>query len=86
MGELGVGVLGFVYHTAANLHGPSASLFDNFVYGAPSLAPLLFPNLALLAFIGLWVLRGHLPAGTQELSPVGADHTPARKEAGELTR
>lgn len=60
--EVVVGLLGFAYHTAANLRGPAASLFDNFVYGAPSLAPLLFPNLALLAFLGLWVLRDHLPA------------------------
>jgi hypothetical protein len=51
-----VGLLGFYYHTAANLRGPSASLFDNFVYGAPAMAPLLFPNLVLLAAIGLWVL------------------------------
>ncbi len=56
-----VGGLGFYYHTAANLSGRSASWFDNFVYGTPALAPLLFPNLALLAFIGLWSLRLHLP-------------------------
>jgi hypothetical protein len=35
---------------------PSASLFDNFVYGAPAIVPVLFPNLALLAGIGLWIL------------------------------
>jgi len=60
-----VGLLGFYLHTAANLRGPSAAWFDNFVYGAPALAPLLFPNLVLLAFIGLWVLRSHLPAGDE---------------------
>jgi hypothetical protein len=60
-----VGLLGFYLHTAANLRGPSAVWFDNFVYGAPALAPLLFPNLVLLAFIGLWVLRSHLPAGDE---------------------
>ena len=37
---------------------------DNFVYGAPALAPLLFPNLVLLACIGLWVLSKHLSADT----------------------
>src|SRR5262249_28247443 len=58
--QVAVGLLGFCYHTAANLRGPSASLFDNFVYGAPAMAPLLFPNLALLVFIGLWDLRAHL--------------------------
>jgi hypothetical protein len=60
--QAGVGLLGFYYHTAANLHGPSPDIFDNFVYGAPAMAPLLFPNLVLLTFIGLWVLRRHLPA------------------------
>jgi hypothetical protein len=60
--QVGVGLVGFWFHTAANLHGPSPSLFDNFVYGAPAMAPLLFPNLVLLTFIGLWVLRRHLPA------------------------
>jgi hypothetical protein len=66
-----VGVLGFYYHTAANLHGSSPSVFDNFVYGAPAMAPLLFPNLVLLTFIGLWVLRRHLPAETFVTSPSG---------------
>jgi hypothetical protein len=55
--QAGVGLLGFWYHNEANLHGPSPDRFDNFVYGAPALAPLLFPNLALLALIGLWELR-----------------------------
>jgi hypothetical protein len=40
----------------------SPSQFDNFVYGAPAMAPLLFPNLVLLTFIGLWVLRRRIPA------------------------
>jgi hypothetical protein len=55
-----VGLLGFYFHNAANLDGPSPSLFDNLVYGAPALAPLLFPNLALLALLGLWRLWGHV--------------------------
>jgi hypothetical protein len=57
-----VGLMGFFLHTAANLHGPSARWFDNFVHGTPALAPLLFPNLALLAGIGLWVLDRRLSA------------------------
>jgi hypothetical protein len=60
-GQAAVGLLGFYYHTAANLHDPSPGWFDKFVYGAPALAPLLFPNLALLVLIGLWRLRPHLP-------------------------
>ncbi len=49
-----VGVLGFALHAAADLHGPAESIRDNFIYGAPVFAPLLFANLAILALIGLW--------------------------------
>ena len=56
-----VGLLGFALHTRANLRGPSSEAFDNFVFGAPALAPMLFPNLALLCGIGLWALRDHVP-------------------------
>ncbi len=59
--QAAVGLLGFYYHTAANLAGPAPSLWDNFVWGTPALAPLLFPNLVLLTFLGLAVLRRHLP-------------------------
>jgi len=52
-----VGVWGFLLHTAANLRGPSIHPFENFVYGAPPLAPLLFPNLMVLALIALYQLR-----------------------------
>lgn len=55
--EMGVGLWGFVLHTLGNLRGPSASMFENFIYGAPPMAPLLFPNLALLGAIALWQLR-----------------------------
>ena len=48
-----VGVLGFVLHATADLHGPANSIRDNFIYGAPVFAPLLFANLAILALIGL---------------------------------
>jgi hypothetical protein len=54
--QLIVGLLSFYYHAAANLKGPSPNMLDNFIYGAPPLAPLLFPNLVLLASIGLWDL------------------------------
>jgi hypothetical protein len=58
--QVAVGLLGFVLHNLANLRGPSPDPFDNFVFGTPALAPMLFPNLALLCGIGLWVLRDHL--------------------------
>jgi hypothetical protein len=52
-----VGLWGFVLHAQANLGGPSAHPFDNFIYGAPPLAPLLFPNLVVLGLIAMWQLR-----------------------------
>jgi hypothetical protein len=55
--EAGVGLWGFVLHAASNLRGPSIHAFDNFIYGAPPMAPLLFPNLMVLGVIALWGLR-----------------------------
>jgi hypothetical protein len=55
--EAGVGLWGFVLHAAANLRGPSIHPFENFIYGAPPMAPLLFPNLMVLGIIALWQLR-----------------------------
>ena len=55
--EAGVGLWGFILHASANLNGPSVHAFDNFIYGAPPMAPLLFPNLMILGIIGLWQLR-----------------------------
>ncbi len=52
--QAAVGVMGFFYHGAANLQGPSMSLWNNFVYGAPIFAPLLFPNLVVLAGVAIW--------------------------------
>lgn len=52
-----VGVWGFLLHAAGNLRGPSVHAFDNFIYGAPPMAPLLFPNLTLLGIIALWKIR-----------------------------
>jgi len=50
-----VGVIGFGLHFEANWRG-SSTMRDNFLYGAPILAPLLLPNLAILAGIGIWDL------------------------------
>jgi hypothetical protein len=54
-----IGAVGFLFHTEADLHGVSKSFFQNVINGAPPFAPLLFPNLAILAGIGLWVVRGY---------------------------
>jgi hypothetical protein len=55
--EILIGAWGFVLHAAHNLHGPSIHAFPNFIYGAPPMAPLLFPNLAVLGLIALWQLQ-----------------------------
>ena len=57
-----IGLAGFGLHLLADLHGPSRSLFQNVVHGAPPFAPLLLPNLVLLALIGFWVI--HLEPAT----------------------
>lgn len=51
-----VGLLGFYFHLMADLHGIASTKVDNFLYGAPVFAPLLFPNLALLGAFGCWHL------------------------------
>lgn len=57
--EAALGLWGFFLHTSANLRGPSVHAFDNFVNGAPPMAPLLFPNLMVLGIIALWQLRNN---------------------------
>ncbi|HWH70842.1 MAG TPA: hypothetical protein VNT26_15745, partial [Candidatus Sulfotelmatobacter sp.] len=55
-----VGIAGFLLHARADWFGPGPTLFDRVVYGAPIFAPMLFPDLVLLAGIGLWVLDRQL--------------------------
>ena len=70
VGQVGIGLLGLGYHTLANLAGPSASWVDNFLYGAPVFAPLLFADLAMLGLIGLWGLaRSSSPIPSASLAP-----------------
>lgn len=59
--QAAVGVLGFALHLNADVHGVGPTFFDRIVYGAPVFAPMLFPDLVLLAVIGLWVLHQRLP-------------------------
>jgi hypothetical protein len=54
--QAAVGITGFFLHFIADWHGIGPTLFDRVVYGAPILAPMLFPDLVLLAGIGLWKL------------------------------
>lgn len=66
LGVLGVqafiGLAGFYLHAAADVNGLSASLYENFVHGAPVFAPLLFVDLAVLGAIGLTAPVGRDPA------------------------
>lgn len=53
-----IGVVGFYLHMNAAINGVSSSAYENFIHGAPILAPLLFTNLFALAALGiadLWV-------------------------------
>lgn len=54
-----VGALGFVLHVRADVRGVAPALFERVTTGAPLFAPLLFPNLVILALIALWVLAKH---------------------------
>ena len=51
--QAAVGLAGFYFHVSADINGLSASMFENFVHGAPAFAPLLFVDLSVLAAIGL---------------------------------
>lgn len=73
LGEALVGVWGFLLHSLSNLRGPSVHAYDNFIYGAPPLAPLLFPNLMVLGLIGLWRLRN-----SENLEPLAVATTQER--------
>ena len=42
---------------AAITRGTAPDLFENLIFVAPLFAPLLCPNLAVLAAIGLWDAR-----------------------------
>jgi hypothetical protein len=57
-----VGVIGIAFHWRAVLRQPGPTLFERLLTGAPPMAPLLLPNLVILGWIGLWVLRRRLPA------------------------
>ncbi|MCH7824490.1 MAG: hypothetical protein IH849_06770 [Acidobacteria bacterium] len=70
-----VGVTGFALHLSANVNGLASSLYENFIHGAPLLAPLLFVNLALLAVIGLfdrWHHSSRYPVWSPSACPSGA--------------
>ena len=57
-----VGLLGFTLHVWADLGQPGQTLFERVLTGAPPMAPLLFPNLVVLALIALWTWAPHVGA------------------------
>jgi hypothetical protein len=59
--QAAVGLLGFGLHLRADLYRVGPSFLDRVVYGAPIFAPMLFPDLVVLACIGIWVLYQRLP-------------------------
>ncbi len=70
--QAAAGVLGFWFHLRANLIEPGHTFWEKLVNGAPPLAPLLFPNLVALAWIGIWALTPHLPEAATQRSWLGA--------------
>jgi hypothetical protein len=50
------GIVGFGLHASGIARQPAASWLEKILSGAPPMAPLLFPNLAVLAGIGVFVL------------------------------
>ncbi|MBZ0258685.1 hypothetical protein K8I31_21650, partial [bacterium] len=49
-----IGLLGFYFHLMSDLYGYSEQLLNNFIFGAPVFAPMLFADLAGLTYIGFW--------------------------------
>ena len=72
IGQAMVGVLGFWFHLRANLVEPGYNLFEKLVNGAPPFAPLLFPNLVALTWVGIWTLVQYLPEPQSGVSWIGA--------------
>ncbi len=73
--QAAVGILGFGLHAWADWHGTGLTLMDRVVYGAPIFAPMLFPDLVILAGIGLWTFAQHLDAPDPRF-PLGLAETP----------
>lgn len=67
--QVAAGLLGFALHARANLARAEGSLFERLVFGAPSFAPLLFADLALLGALGLWALSRAQQASAADGEP-----------------
>ena len=63
------GLIWFGRHASAVARQPAASWFEKILNGAPPMAPLLLPNLALLAGIGSCVLYSMIAGQTVRREP-----------------
>jgi hypothetical protein len=68
--QAAVGLLGFALHAASILRQPAGGIIERLSGGAPLMAPLLFPNLSILALLSLWVLARH-PSAVDATDPPG---------------
>jgi hypothetical protein len=64
--EVLVGLAGFGLHAAADLRRSAAPILDRFIFGAPTFAPLLFADLAVLGAIALWATGRSNPGRLDE--------------------
>jgi len=48
-----IGIMGFILHFEANINATGTNIGENFIYGAPIFAPLLFINLSILLLFPL---------------------------------
>jgi hypothetical protein len=71
-----VGVAGFYFHVSASqivqeVQRSLSGAFYNLINGAPPMAPLLFPNLSLLALYALWAYSRFVPeTGSAQSAPM----------------
>ena len=57
-----IGVVGLMLHLEVTLAGGPQGWLQKIVEGPPAMAPLLFPNLAILSGLGILDWRGKLGA------------------------
>jgi hypothetical protein len=72
--QAAVGLVGFALHAASILREPAGGFIERLSGGAPLMAPLLFPNLSILALLALWALARH-PAIVDSTDPASLHNT-----------
>ena len=80
-----VGLIGFGLHFRVNYQIASdKGMFHDFIFGAPVFAPLLFPNLAMLASFGLWDLKSRLGINSaDQITPLDSPQSPDPNDPSE---